>query len=313
MIKVYVVVVTYNGLKWIEECLNSIFNSSVSVIPLVIDNNSTDDTVNFIKANFPDLILWEQNDNLGFGKANNIGMSYVLKQNADFVFLLNQDAFLEKNTIENLISVASKHPEYGILSPVQLDYSGKLLENYFFKFMSEDISREFYSDFVLKNEIKEVYDVDFIQAAAWFLPIKTLNTIGGFDPIFYHYGEDNNYCQRIHYHNLKIGVVTNTYIRHDSKKPSDTSFKIFSERHFSIYKKDICSIYANINHPFTATDIFKARKIIYIKLFKSLLKLNITKAKGYYKQLNIYNKVITQIEDSRKRNIQIKANYLDLS
>jgi GT2 family glycosyltransferase len=313
MVKVYAVVVTYNGMKWIEECLNSILNSSVPVIPLVVDNKSTDGTINFIKANFPDLILWEQNDNLGFGKANNIGMSYALKQDADFVFLLNQDAFLDKNTIENLIQVAAKNRDYGILSPIQLDYSGRRLEKYFFKFIAEDISTTFFSDFVLKKETKEVYNVDFIQAAAWLLPLKTLITIGGFDPIFYHYGEDNNYCQRIQYHNLKIGIVPNGYIRHDSNKPSVESIKPFSEKYYATYKKNICSIYANINTPFTASDFSKARKTIYVKLFKNLLKLNMMNVKGFLKQLKILNNFIKRIEISREKNSQIKANYLDLS
>ncbi|WP_035639996.1 glycosyltransferase, partial [Flavobacterium gilvum] len=158
MSKVYVVIVTYNGMNWIKECLNSVLNSSIPVEIIVVDNNSTDGTKDFITRNFSEIIFFSQNENLGFGKANNIGMSYAFKQNADFVFLLNQDAFVNENTIENLVRTAQKNPEYGILSPIQLDYSGKLLETYFFRFMGEDDSRSFYSDFVLGNQLKEIYD-----------------------------------------------------------------------------------------------------------------------------------------------------------
>ncbi|MDT0645312.1 glycosyltransferase family 2 protein [Zunongwangia sp. F260] len=313
MNKVYVIVVTYNGMKWIEECLNSILNSSVPVIPLVIDNFSTDDTVTFVKTKFPNLILWEQNENLGFGKANNLGMSYALKQNADFVFLLNQDAFLEKNTLKKLIQVASKNLDYGILSPIQLDYSGKRLEKYFLKFIADDISTTFYSDFVLKKEINEVYKINFIQAAAWLLPLKTLKIIGGFDPIFYHYGEDNNYCQRLHYHNLKIGIVPDTFVRHDSSNPLNSDLKLFTERYFKNYKKNFCNKYANINISFVDREMLKAKKIIFNKSLKSFFKLNIINARGYLKQLKILNVTTREIERSRKLNIQRGPNYLDFN
>lgn len=309
--KIFIIIVTYNSLKWIEECLNSILQSTVPVIPLVIDNNSTDDTVRFVKAKFPELILWEKNENLGFGKANNIGMSYALKQNADFVFLLNQDAFLERNTIEKLVSVASENPDYGVLSPIQLDYSGKHLEKYFLKFISENISTTFYSDFLLKNEVKTIYEINFIQAAAWLLPKKTLEIIGGFDPMFFHYGEDNNYCQRIRYHKLKVGIVPDTFIRHDSTKSIHPDLELFSERYFKIYKKDICSVSADINNSWNSKKLLRAKKGTRINLLKSFLKLNFLNARGYLKQLKILNVTTKEIERSRELNIQRGPNYLE--
>ncbi len=63
------------------------------------------------------------------------------------------------------------------------------------------IEPEIVKDEELEYLIKDVYDFNFISAAAWLLPINTLKMIGGFDPIFFHYGEDENYCQRIKYHN----------------------------------------------------------------------------------------------------------------
>lgn len=311
MNKIVTIVVTYNGIKWIDECLNSVLNSSIPIVLLVVDNNSSDGTVEYIKAIFPNVILLEQNINLGFGKANNLGISYAIKQNADFVFLLNQDAFVDKNTIEKLAEMSLNKPEFGILSSVQLDYTGKLLENYFFRFMVSDSSRTFYSDFVLKNELKAIYEIDFIQAAAWLLPINTIKTIGGFDPIFFHYGEDDNYCQRVLFHNLKIGVVPEVFIRHDSNKPVVEDLKLFSERYFNDFKKNICTRFANINKPFTFEEICKERKTIYLTILFQILKLNIFKVKGFFKKLKIFNQTIKRVENSRIINIQINANYVD--
>lgn len=311
MVKIYAVVVTYNGMKWIEECLSSLYNSSLLIDIVLIDNDSSDQTVSCIKSKFPDVILFEQKQNLGFGKANNIGIAHALKQKADFVFLLNQDAFVEKNAIELLTKVSLNRPEYGILSPVQLDYSGKLLENYFFKFMADDNSRTFYSDFVINSDLKEIYDIDFIQAAAWLLPVSTIKKTGGFDPIFYHYGEDNNYCHRIIYHNLKIGVVPKAFIRHDSRVKSQNQEKDFSEKYFKDYCLALSVKYCNINIEFTDEQIRKDKNKIYRSILKSLIILNFSNILGFYKKLRLFESSIINIEQSRKINKQSKTNHLD--
>lgn len=310
MIKIYVIIVTYNGMKWIKESLSSLYGSSLPIDVLVVDNNSSDETVSYIKKEFSNVILFEQNENLGFGKANNIGMSYALKQNVDFVFLLNQDAFVDKNTIENLVGIALKNPEYGVLSPIQLDYSGKLLESCFFRFMSEDSSRSFYSDFVLDHKLKEVYDINFIQAAAWLLPKKSLLNIGGFDPVFFHYGEDDNYCHRILYHNFKIGVVPDSFIRHDGTVKLPSQVLPFSEQYFKDYHLSILFKYCNINIEFTNIQIRKEKKKIYKSIVLSLIKLNFKKCLGFYKKLKLFEDSVINIKESRKINMQYKANYL---
>jgi GT2 family glycosyltransferase len=312
MIKIVSIVVTYNGMKWIEECLSSLYESSLPIDIIVIDNNSSDQTVSCIKSKFPDVILFEQKENLGFGKANNIGMTYAIKQNADFVFLLNQDAFVNKNTIENLVRVAQNKPEYGVLSPIQLDYSGKLLETYFFRFMADDNSRSFYSDFVLDNKLKDIYDINFIQAAAWLLPIDVIKKIGGFDPLFYHYGEDNNYCQRVLYHDMKIGVVPDSFIRHDSHKPKIEKVELFSEKYFDRYKKEIALKFADINVEFSMKNVSNETKKNHKIILYNILKFDFIKVRGFLKQLHILNKMVRLIEISRNKNIHKNSNYLNL-
>lgn len=310
MEKIVVIVVTYNGMKWINECLKSILKSSVPIELVVVDNCSSDETVEYIKLNFPDVILLDQKINLGFGKANNIGISYGLNIKADFVFLINQDAFVNENTIEKLVEVSLRKSEYGILSPIQLDYSGEILENYFFKFMAADVSRTFYSDFVLKNELKDIYEINFIQAAGWLLPIKTIKKIGGFDPVFFHYGEDDNYCQRVIFHGLKIGVVSNAFIRHDSHKSTEPILDLFSDEYFADYLKGIYFKYANINNEFGKENINKEIQKIRKMILKNILCFNVKYVYGYYKQIKILNKQIDKIKKSRNRNSGLGLKYL---
>ncbi len=309
--KVFAIVVTYNGMKWIEECLNSILNSSIPVEIIVIDNCSSDETVVYLKSNFKKIILFEHKENLGFGKANNIGMSYALIQNANFVFLLNQDAFVEKFTIEKLIEASLKYPDYGIISPIHLDYSGKLLEHYFYKFMANNATRSFYSDFVLSNRIKKVYDVPFIQAASWLLPIKTLKTIGGFDPVFFHYGEDDNYCHRVLYHNMKIAVVSDVFIRHDSNIDPKPILSLFSNSYFSNYEKQLYVKYGNLNYDFSIEHLENEKNEIYKLMINGFLCFDFFKIKGAFKMISILKQCIKQVIISRNKNIIVGANYIN--
>ena len=72
MDSVYAVIVTFNGIKWIDKCFLSLLNSSISIKIIVIDNGSSDMTSEYIKSNFPTIELIETGKNLGFGQANNI-------------------------------------------------------------------------------------------------------------------------------------------------------------------------------------------------------------------------------------------------
>ena len=128
---IFVIVVTYNGVAWIEKCINSIAISTVPSNVIVIDNCSSDETVFLIKENYPWVQLVENKENLGFGKANNIGIKYAIDSNADFVLLLNQDAWLEPDTIGKLLDASLKNNDYWIFNP-RLDQIINILPEKFF-------------------------------------------------------------------------------------------------------------------------------------------------------------------------------------
>ena len=242
--KVYIVIVTYNGMAWLAKCLASIPEDYTIV---VVDNNSSDNSVQFIEQNYPQVQLFKEAKNLGFGQANNKGIRYALQQGADYVYLLNQDAYLDDDTIDKLISTSKDYPNYGILSPIHTNKDKTRLDQNFSNYLNYKNNSDFYSDFVLGKSIAEVYEVPFVNAAGWLIPKNTLKTVGGFDPIFFHYGEDDNYCQRVRYHKLKIGVVPNAYMVHDREERKENKFKKGSKAYFKSKEKNLKVKYANIN------------------------------------------------------------------
>jgi GT2 family glycosyltransferase len=152
---------------------------------------------------------------LGFGKANNIGLRKAIIENADYVFLLNQDAWIFEDTINRLLTVAVENKEYGIFSPIHLNKQGNRLEKQFQYFLNESNTNGFVSDSYLGN-FKSIYSTNFVSAAAWLLPIHAVKKIGLFDPLYFHYGEDDDYIHRARYHGFKIGIVPSSTIVHDA-------------------------------------------------------------------------------------------------
>jgi len=80
MANIYVIIVTYNAMRWAERCFTSLRQSSVPVTCIVIDNGSTDGTQEYIKAHFPEVDFIQSPDNAGFGKANNIGIEKLIRK-----------------------------------------------------------------------------------------------------------------------------------------------------------------------------------------------------------------------------------------
>jgi N-acetylglucosaminyl-diphospho-decaprenol L-rhamnosyltransferase len=205
-----VIIVTFNSLKWIDKCMQSLYSSSVASDVYIIDNNSSDETVLHLKSNHQYLQLIESKQNLGFGQANNLGLNYALSNGYAYVYLLNQDAWVYNDTFKELITIQQKFPFYGVLSPIQLNDGATKLDGNFILCCPGMFLSDLYCE-----SVKEVYDTNFVMAAHWLLTIDCVRKVGGFSPSFPHYGEDHNYLHRVQFQKLKIGIVPSAMSIHD--------------------------------------------------------------------------------------------------
>ena len=203
--KIAVVIVTFNGKIWIKKNLNSLFKTNYPIEIIIVDNVSTDETIPIIKEHNA-IELIQNKNNLGFGKANNIGIDLALKKGADAIFLLNQDTWIFENTISNLAEVLFENPNLGIVSPLHFSAEESILDENF---------NTYYNRFNKEEDSESLRIVPFVNAAAWLVSKECLSKTGYFDPIFNHYGEDRNYCERVKYHGFKIGVAKKAAICHD--------------------------------------------------------------------------------------------------
>lgn len=287
---VFAVVVTYNGMQWVDRCMGSLSQSAVPVSVVVVDNASTDGIVQYIRQNYPNVHVIETGSNLGFAKANNLGIRYALDHGADYVFLLNQDAWIENDTMGLLLESFAEHEKAGIVSPMHLNGDGDKLD---WNFVS-NLPGSFASDSFL-GKVKRLYESRYINAAAWLICRNCIEKVGGFDTLlFVHYGEDYNYCQRTIYHGFDVLIDTSARIYHDREFRKGNNDE-YMNRNFQ--QKDVGRRVdlGNILIPLDVERMIKQNKR---SLWKALVKLRSARAGQINKEIEFLKIVL----ESRKVN-----------
>ena len=300
MKKIFVIVVTYKGRRWYDKCFGSLRESTFPLQVVAVDNTPGEEDAEYVKSHFPEVHIIKTNENLGFGRANNLGMRYALDNGGDYVFLLNQDAWVDKGTLGKLVEIAEHHPEYGILSPIHLNAERTSIN------MQIGLGAHYRNERLLSDlyigRVGDIYETNYVNAAAWLLSRKTLEIIGGFDPIFKHYEEDDNYLNRVIYHGLKIGVCPAVRIIHDHKDSelSDERLRIRQQQFLLVEWTDI-------NKPFSSVAVCR----FYIRKWLSYMiagKWN--QAKTQREAIRYCLKMKKAIRASRRENVQKKGSWL---
>jgi len=303
---VNIIIVTYNGTSWLKKCLDSCGDYPV----VVVDNNSSDKTISFIEENYPKVTILPQDENLGFGQANNLGITHALKEGAEHVFLLNQDVYLIDDCLSKLMLFQTKNPKYGVLSPIHFNGSGEELDEKFLLYLNRyKVSGQLLHNCLIGGGEK-VYPISFVNAAGWLVSKRCLTTVGGFDPLFFHYGEDRNYCQRVLYHNFIIGIVPNAHMYHDRENRLDVAIIPFSKKYYEEFIRYTKVDWADVN----LTDFsskFEARyKALFLKGVKYLLTFNLKQARNVFIKRKLLEKLAPELLKSREENLKVNTTYL---
>lgn len=217
--KILVVLVTFNGMRWIDRCIASLDKSSLRPDVLMIDNASTDGTADYVEGHFPWVEVVRSRENLGFAEGNNMGLRRFVKGDWDYVYLLNQDAWVMDDTFEMIVKAFGEHPEMAVLSPVQVDANGIPDKNFAARVKPE-------------RTAGEVFEVPFVMAAHWMVRKTAVLSVGAFAPVFPIYGNDDNYCDRVRFHGMKVGVVRNAVAVHDRAWRVEPKEKVVARNYY---------------------------------------------------------------------------------
>ena len=205
------IVVTYNAAPWIERSLESVRETGAEMI--VVDNGSTDGTLDVVRERFPEARVVEQ-ENRGFGAGNNAGMRAA---SGRYFLLLNPDAWLTEGALEDLVAFADEHPEAGVVGPRLLNPDGslqrsvrgyptpwRLATEYFFLRKLAPHSEALNALFGAGFDHKSVREADYLFGACLLVRREAVDSIGGFDEQFFLMSEEVDWCYRFRQAGWKV-------------------------------------------------------------------------------------------------------------
>lgn len=240
-VDVSICIVTWNTCDVLRDCLQSIYRNSedLCIEVIVVDNASTDNTVEMVKNEFGEVILIENRQNLGFSRANNQALRM---SNGKYVLILNPDVLIKKPFLKKLINFFHDHTDAGVVGCKLVNLDGSTEKSYHHSFPT--LLSEFKRGFLLHRLFKKTNEIhnsktDEIEVA-WtigafmFLRKETLMKVAGFDERYFIYTEDADLCYRLKQRGFKIYYINNIEIIHyhgvSSKKQKKHYFSTIMQR-----------------------------------------------------------------------------------
>lgn len=231
--EITIIIVNWNGIRFLPNCIKSIVENppSVSYEIVLVDNDSSDKSVEWLKSDEAREILKnikftliESRENLGFGKANNMAIE---KTFSPFLFILNPDTTVTKNSIDTLVKTLESEKKIGMVAPKLVGADGKNQKNAWAfpgatKILLEGlkitklIPLRYKKKWLLSGswDYSDKRDVPMVSGAAMLVKRKMIDEVGAFDSKIFMYGEDTEWCVRIGRSGWRIVLEPNAEVVH---------------------------------------------------------------------------------------------------
>jgi len=194
MQRVAIIIVNFNGQKYLPDLLGSIFKFfpvTAQQKVIIVDNHSTDDSVIWLKENYQQLIILEQEKNLGFAAGNNVGIKYAINQNFEYVMLLNQDTIVTEGYLDKMVNRISTDKRIAAVQPKLMLYPLTDLINSLGNVIHYLGFGYTYGHKLSKFEIlNSKFEINYCSGAACLLKVDVLRKVGLFDEDLFMYHED---------------------------------------------------------------------------------------------------------------------------
>ena len=261
-----VIIVSYNVKYYLEQCLYAVLAACKNIQSeiIVVDNASSDKSIDYVKPKFPQVIFIQNELNTGFAKANNKALQQA---KGKYILYLNPDTIISEITITNCISFLDEHDEAGAIGIKMIDGNGNFLPESkrsfpsvmasFFKlsgmaalFPHSSIFNKYASGNLNENEIHET---DVLSGAFFLSGKETLLSLNGFDEDFFMYGEDIDLSYRIQKAGCKNFYLGNNVIIHFKGESTQTDKQDYTKNFYGAMK-----IFVNKHYKNTSSILLKA-------------------------------------------------------
>jgi len=207
---VYIIVLNYNGRRWIEACVAALSETRYDNFRVVlVDNGSSDNSVELIRSGFPQVQIIANGGNLGFSEGNNAGIREALASNADYVVLLNPDTKVRPEWLSELMAVAETSQNLGVLGAVQLEYDS--LE---FNSWTRNAAGEFLEELKVPESARDWIPMEWVEGSCFAVRRKVFEVAGLLDPIYFAFYEEIDFCRRAACLGYKVALVPRSRVHH---------------------------------------------------------------------------------------------------
>jgi len=247
---VSIIIVNYNGKTYLEECLSSLEKIDYKNYEIIlVDNNSTDTSVEYVKNTYPSITIIKLNRNYGFAEPNNIGAKNA---KGDYLLFLNNDTTVNPNFISEMVNVLEQDPQIAICQSLLLKPNGEVDSSGDFV----DTLGRAYSSKNKENEVKKILSA---RGASMMVRKDSFWDLGGFDKRFFASFEDVDLGWRAWIWGYKIVLVPNSIVYH---KGGQTVKQHLSEVRFHGVKNSLIIRLTNFETGLATSSIFKTLGVI---------------------------------------------------
>jgi GT2 family glycosyltransferase len=208
MIRISIVIVSWNAKKYVQECLDSLkaYAGNPETEIIVVDNASSDGTPEMVLESYPAVVLIRNQKNFGFAKGNNIGIRH---STGEYVYLINSDVNVFEGCIEKMLAYMEANPRIGLLGPRMLGADGKSYRSYMgaptlWRMLCRALSLDdlfprskFFAGYMMQYfNADRIAEVDILNGWFWVTRREALNEVGLLDETLFMYGDDLDWSKR---------------------------------------------------------------------------------------------------------------------
>ena len=234
---VSIIIVNWNSREMLKDCLNSLYKTLTDITfeIIVVDNDSADQSIEMVEAEFPEVIVINSGGNLGYARANNMGIG---RAKYDNLLILNPDTIVKRGTIKSMLEHLQSDQETGLVGCRAVDLNGNVQElglQWFpspskellkLLFISENSIQKFKKYLPYQNPDISNY-VSAMFGMCLMIRKEVIEQVGSFDERFFMYAEDFDLCYRLRQKGWKLYYMSNVEIIHVGGGTSQNSFSAF--------------------------------------------------------------------------------------
>lgn len=201
-----IIIVNFNGKKRLKICFDSLYSQTYKNFEIIlVDNGSTDGSVEFIKESYPKVVVVRNKDNLGFSGGNNIG---IKKANGEYILFLNNDTWVENDFLDKMMS-SFINSDYDVIGPMEVSYNSK--DKDYEKYCA---TIDFFGHYIYLPKKDNHHKNFYLSGSCLLFKKDSYLKSGGLDNDFFMYAEDWDLFWRLHLFKMKIYKNENIVFHH---------------------------------------------------------------------------------------------------